>query len=213
MEDAPRRRAPWLALLLGAGGLGLIFAGGWHGVTTASPAAGTVTLVVSARALDAGSSLAAGDVEEVRVPGSAALSSLMHAAGEVVGRRLSVALPSGVPLSPALFAPAPTSPAGHRLVRLQLDAASVPPDATGGALVDVVAALSGPSGEAGRVVTVATGRIAAMSGNSPVLVTLDADAGAAARLIWAQTFAKALHLLVRDGADQQPPPDVTGLGP
>jgi hypothetical protein len=211
MEAVPRRRLPWLAVLLAAGGLALILAGGWGG--SGGRTGPGVTLVVAARPLDAGATVGRGDVTEVSVPASDSLSTLAHAAADVVGRRLSVALPSGAPLSGALLAPAASaSAAGHRLVRLQLDAGAVPPDAVAGALVDVVAAVSDAS-DGGRVVTVATARIVAVAGGSPSLVTLDADVGGAARLVWAQTFAKSLHLLVRaSGPDEQLPPDVAGLG-
>jgi pilus assembly protein CpaB len=213
VEAVPRRRLPWLAVLLAAGGLALILASGGGWGSSGGRSGPGVTLVVAARPLDAGATVGRGDVAEVSVPASESLSTLSHAAADVVGRRLSVALPSGAPLSGALLAPAASaSAAGHRLVRLQLDAAAVPPDAVVGALVDVVAAVSEGS-DGGRVVTVATARMLAIAGGSPNLVTLDADVGGAARLVWAQTFAKSLHLLVRtSGADDQLPPDVAGLG-
>ena len=201
-------------MLLALGGLALIVAGGWRGGGAGGARSGTpVTLVVASRALDAGATVGGGDVSEVAVPASDALSTLAHASADVVGRRLSVAVPSGAPLSSALLVSAPAASApGHRLVRLQLDAAAVPPDAVPGAVVDVVAAVSEAS-DGGRVFTVATARVAAVSGGSPNLVTLDADVGGAARLVWAQSFAKSLHLLVRTtGADEEPPPDVAGLG-
>jgi hypothetical protein len=111
-----------------------------------------------------------------------------------------------------LLSAVPPPEAGRRLVRLPFDATAVAPDVVAGALVDVVAAVpQGPDG--GRVALVATGRIVSVTGGSAPVVALDVDSAAAARLIWAQTFAKSLHLLARSSAaGDEPPLDVGGLG-
>jgi len=99
------------------------------------------------------------------------------------------------------------------LMRLPLDGASAPPDMHVGAVVDVLAAV--PDGAAGgRVVVVATARLAAVDGGTSPVATLEVDSAGAARLVWAQTFAKSLRVLVRGSAgDETAPPPVTGLGP
>jgi hypothetical protein len=143
---------------------------------------------------------------------SDALSGLAHDPADVVGRRLAVAVPLGSPLSGMLLSGVAPPAAGRRLVRLPMDANALAPDVVAGAVVDVVAAV--PLGsDGGRVVSVATARVASVSGVSGPVVTLDVDSAAAARVIWAQTFAKSLRLLVRSpAAEEQPPPDVSGLG-
>jgi hypothetical protein len=167
---------------------------------------------VATRSLDAGSVLAAGDVAEVQTGASDALGALAHSASEVVGRRLAVAVPSGAPLGAMLLAEGASVLAGHRLVRLPVDAAALPPDVGTGAVVDVLAAVVDPPG-GGHVVSVARARVVAVSDGASPVVTLDVDAAGASRVIWAQTFAKALRLLARSSAGDDPaPPDVAGLG-
>jgi hypothetical protein len=200
-----------VAVLLGLVGLGLVLGGGWRGGGL-TPSDRTVTLVVSARALEAGTTLTTGDLTEVGVPASGALSALAHSSVDVLGRKLVVAVASGTPLSAALVSSSLTAGVpGHRLVRLSLESAALPPDLVPGCVVDVVAAVAEPS-DGGRVVTVATAGVVTVAGGSPSVVTLDTDATGAARLVWSQTFAKSLRLLVRPSAADQPPPDVGGLG-
>jgi hypothetical protein len=167
---------------------------------------------VATRALDAGTVLAATDVTEVQAARSDALSALAHDLDGVVGRRLAVAVPSGAPLGAMLLVPSGVSAGvAHRLVRMPVDAAALTPDLVLGATLDVLAAVpDGPDG--GRVLSVAAGRLVAVTGGSSPAVTLDVEASAASRLLWAQTFAKSLRLLVRPGGDSAPPPDVSGLG-
>jgi hypothetical protein len=202
-------------VLLALAGLALVVAGGWRGTAVAgsgSGGEGSLTVVVATRALDAGTVLAPSDVTSRTAVPSDALSGLAHDPADVIGRRLAVAVPSGSPLSGMLLSSVAPPAAGRRLVRLPMDTNAVAPDVVAGAVVDVVAAL--PLGsDGGRVVAVATARIASVSGGSSPVVTLDVDSAAAARLIWAQTFAKSLRLLVRSpAAEEQPPPDVSGLG-
>src|SRR5207302_6689100 len=160
MEAGPRRRAPWMAVLLAVAGLALIVAGGWRGGAGGGPQSGaehTVSVVVAARALDAGTEVGASDVTAVAVAASDPLAGLAHAPGEVVGRRLAIAVPAGAPLGGMLLSVAAAPAAGRRLVRVPVDANALAPDVVAGALVDVVAAApQGPDG--GRVVSVATAR-------------------------------------------------------
>jgi hypothetical protein len=197
-----------VAVLLGAAGLALILGGA---VRSPAEVGAPVRLVVSARALDAGSVLGPGDVAEVQAGASDALGALAHSASDVVGRRLAVAVPSGAPLGAMLLADGASVPSGHRLVRVPVDAAALPPDVGAGAVVDVLAALVDPPG-GGRVVSVAHARVVAVSGGASPVVTLDLDGAGASRLIWAQTFAKSLRLLARSSAGDESPPDVAGLG-
>jgi len=214
MDAGRSRRAPLLAVLLALGGLGLILAGGWRGAASGETkgTAQTETLVVAARSLDAGTVLTADDVSEVRAPGATPLDGMAHASSDVVGRRLAVAVPPGAPLGTMVLSGVPVPAAGRRLVRLAVDSAALPPDVAPGTTVDVLAAvISGADG--GRVLEVASGRVVAATGGSSPVVTLDVDASGAARLFWAQTFAKSLRVLARGAdADERPPPDVPGLG-
>jgi Flp pilus assembly protein CpaB len=199
-------------VVLGFAGLVLILAGASPGGAPADVHAGAVvTVVVASHALDAGALIAAADVSQVRVREGEAVAALAHTPADVVGRRLAVAVPSGAPLAAMLLAPGGSSAvAGHRLVRLPVEASALPPDAAAGATVDVLAAL--PDGaEGGRVLGVATARVLGLTGAGAPVLTLDVDAAGASRLLWAQTFAKSLRLLVRPPGDQ-PPPDVGGLG-
>jgi hypothetical protein len=206
--DAPARRTPWLAVLLAVGGLGLILAGGWRGGASAG-SGGAVTVMVAARSLDAGAVLAPDDVRSEAVGGT--LAALAHVPAEVVGRRLAVAVPEGAPLGGMLLSDAGSVPAaGRRLVRLAVDASALAPDVVPDAVVDVVAAVAAGS-DGGRVLDVATARVVAVAGGTSPVVTLDVDSSGAARLFWAQTFAKSLRLLARS-AGSGDPPDVSGLG-
>jgi SAF domain len=205
-----RRRGAAAAVLLALLGLLLVLAGGWGGGRAAAGGA-TVSLVVAARPLDAGTVVQAADVEELRAAGADALANLAHAASDVVGRRLAVAVPAGLPLSGALLTDVPPLAAGRRLLRLAVDAASAPPDLAAGVEVEVLAGLPDGAGS-GRVVLVATARVVEVAGGSSPIVTLNADAAGAARLVWAQAFAKSLRLLVRGASGDAPPPDVAGLG-
>ncbi len=194
-------------------GLALLLSGWRRAAPPGQAASGEVALVLTARALDAGAVLTAADIQVVRAPGAEVLAGFAHALADVVGRRLAVAVPSGQALSGALLTDVPVVAAGHRLMRLPLDGASAPPDMHVGAVVDVLAAV--PDGAAGgRVVVVATARLAAVDGGTSPVATLEVDSAGAARLVWAQTFAKSLRVLVRGSAgDETAPPPVTGLGP
>jgi hypothetical protein len=198
---------------LALGGLALIVAAGWRGPSSPSASGGrSLTLIVAARALEAGAPVGAPDLSEVSAPASDALAGLAHSPADLVGRRLAVAVPAGTPLSSVVVAPAPPSTPGHRLVRLPLDGAVVPPDLSAGVVVDAVAAVAA-SADGGRVVTVATGRVVAVAAGTSTVVTLDTDVTGAARLVWAQAFAKSVHLLVRPSSgDEAAPPDVSGVG-
>jgi hypothetical protein len=117
----------------------------------------------------------------------------------------------------------PTAPQpGHRLVRLPVDAAALPPSLVADQLVDVVAAVVDPQSTGGRLMAVATGRVvsitppsadgAASSTPPTATLTLDLDVAGAQRLLWAESFAKALHVLARPpGDDAAAPAGVGGL--
>ena len=170
-----------------------------------------MAVVLTARAVPAGATLGADDLAVASLPvGSAAPAGLVHALGSAVGRRVAVGLPAGVPLLDAVLldddAPAP----GHRLVRIQLDQGLLPPGLQPGEVVDVVAAEAADQSAIGRLATVATGRVVALSGGT---LTVDVDVAAADRLLWAESFAKALRVLARPPVDDGvAPSDVDGLG-
>jgi len=214
VHEGPRRRSSFavgLALL----GLGLLAAGAWRGGGVRGPGsdlAATAPVVVAARALDAGTVLDASDLAAARVAWSGAVAGLARDASELLGRRLAVAVPAGLPLSASLLASVAPSVPGHRLVRLALDAATLPPGLLPGANVDVLAAV-GDAGGNGRVVTVATAELVDPGGGSSPVATLDVDSAGAARLLWAETFAKSVRLLVRASSGDSAPPDVGGVGP
>lgn len=185
------------------------------------------TVVALTHDLPAGELLTAADLRLLRVPSSAALASAIGDAGDAVGRRTRLGLPAGTLLSTALLAADVALPVGHRQVRVPVDAGALPPALQVGDVVDVLAAIP-DSGAGGRVVVVCTGSVLAVgvsgggsadagAGPSPTpgsaAVSLDVDAAGAARLLWAESFAKALHLLVRSAGDTTPPPDVAGLAP
>jgi hypothetical protein len=203
-----------VAVLLAIAGLGLILLGGWHSAPDGTSSGPALTVVVTARGLEPGAVLAVSDLVEARVPGADALAGLPHSATALVGRRVLSGVPSGTLVTDALLAAAHTLAPGHRLVRLPVDAAAVPPDLVSGALVDVLAAV--PTSEAadggGRVLTVASALVvSASSGGTTTTLTLDCEAAAAARLLWAQSFAKSLRVLARPASDAAAPPEVGGL--
>ena len=214
------------AVLLGVGGIVLVLAGA-SGAPVGRAVAGNAgvllrPVVVTARPVAVGTVLTAVDVT-LSAQGTSGLPGLLHSVAEAVGRRTAVALPAGVPLvGPVLLDAAATRP-GHRVVRLQLDASSLPPSLEADELIDVLASTAGQA-DGGRVATVATGRLLAMTadggaggGASPpqATLTLDVDTAGAERLLWAESFAKALHVLARPEGDDgaPPPPGLDGLGP
>jgi len=189
----------------------------------------TATVVAAARDLPAGELLTASDLQVLRVASSAAVASALGEVGEGVGRRTRVALPAGTLVSAALLAADPVVAAGHRRLRLAVDSDALPVAWQLGDVVDVLAAVPDSGAAGGRVVLVCTGSLVAIGpaagssgaetggGASPApassAVTLDVDAAGAARLLWAESFAKALHLLVRSPGDTSAPPDVSGATP
>ena len=213
------------AVLLGVAGIVLVLAGASGapmGRAVAGDAGALVRpMVVTARPVEAGTVLTAADVT-LSAQGNSGLSGLVRRVAEAVGRRAAVALPAGVPLvGPLLLDAAATRP-GHRVVRVQLDASSLPPSLEVDELVDVLAATAGQV-DGGRIATVATGRLLAVTGDADAgggasppqaTLTLDVDAAGAERLLWAESFAKALHVLARPEGDDgaPPPPGVDGLG-
>ena len=97
---------------------------------------------------------------------------------------------------------------GHRVVRLTLDAATLPPGLAIGEVADVVAAVGDPQSGDARVVPVASGVLVALGSS----LAIDVDQAGAERLLWAEAFAKALRVLARPPGDtSSPPAEVTGL--
>lgn len=205
--------------MLGLLGVALVLAGASRSTPSAA-SAGSVDVVLTAHQVPAGSLLTGADLTVATVPSVPAVEALIHGVAGVVGRRAAVALPAGAVLTDAaLLDPAAPQP-GHRLVRLQVDAASLPPDLRADQLVDVLAAVADGSAPSGRVALVATGRLVALAGApSPApsgaageAVTLDVDAAAAERLLWAESFAKALRVLSRPAADDASiPAEIDGV--
>jgi hypothetical protein len=201
-------------VLLALAGLTLVLIGGWHAAPGAASVAPAMTVVLTARALEPGAVVGPADVVEARLPGAGALAPPPHSAAALVGRRLLLGVPSGTLLSDAMLTGTPPLAPGHRLVRLPVDAGAVPPDLVSGSVVDVVAAVaSADSADAGgRVLTVASAPVVTVSaGGSTTTLTLDCDAAGAARLLWAQSFAKSMRVLVRPAGDTGAPPDIGGL--
>jgi len=107
---------------------------------------------------------------------------------------------------------APAVIPGHRLVRLAIDAGALPPGLGTDVTVDLLAAVADSSG-GGEVVDVASGRVVAVSPGASPLVTLDVEAVAAPRVLWAEAFAKWVRVLVRASPDDGAPlPDAGGPG-
>jgi Flp pilus assembly protein CpaB len=195
------------AVLLGV--LGLLLLGGSvatsRGSVGAASPAPMVNVVVTVRALQAGATLTDADVSVDRM---AVGSSFLNALREAVGRRAAVALPAGVPLVDAmLLDPAAPQP-GHRLVRISVDASSLPVAPVVGQLVDVVAAIANDQSGAGHLVIVTTAKVVAVAGGG---LTLDVDAVGAARLLWAESFAKSLRVLARPPGDDSTLPALDAL--
>lgn len=117
--------------------------------------------------------------------------------------------PAGHAVAVATGVPDATQP-GHRVVRVAIDAATLPPELQTGETVDVLAAVGDIQSGDARVVPVASGVLVAAG--SPLAV--DVDQAGAERLIWAEAFAKALRILVRPPGDtSSPAAGVSGLGP
>jgi len=196
-------------------GLALIFVGGWRGspVAGGTPAS-TTTLILAARALQAGSVVGASDVASVTVPAADALAGLTHWTTEVVGRRLLLPVPSGTPLHSSLLGQGLPVSSDHRLARLSLDTSWLAADVVAGVQVDVLAAVSSSDAAdgGGRVLTVATARVVGVSASgSSTTITLDCDAAGASRVLWAQTFAKAVRVLAHPSGGAATPSEVSGL--
>jgi hypothetical protein len=200
---------------LGLLGLALIVAGGWHGSSVAGVSAPpSTTVLVATRALEVGTVVAPPDVSALSVPAAGALAGLAHSLGEVLARRVVLAVPSGTLLQAAMLTAGPPVATGHRLARLTMDAASLAGDIAAGIDVDVLAAMSSSDAAdgGGRVVTVATARVVGLSTSGPSsTLTLDCDASAASRVLWAQTFAKAVRVLAHPSGGGPGLSEVNGL--
>jgi Flp pilus assembly protein CpaB len=211
-------------VLLGVAGLVLILAGATGAPASTATERGTTTVVITARAVAVGSVLAAADVVVASVPsGVSTLTGVLRTAGDAIGHRVAVALPAGVPLlGPLLLDPVASQP-GRRVVRVQIDPGALPPQLQAGQLVDVLASIADGQADGGRLVAVASGSLvslsagggeAAASSSTPpaATLTLDVDVAGAERLLWAESFAKSLHVLARPVGDGiGPPADVDTL--
>ncbi len=209
-EGSAGRASALAAVLLGVLGLVLVVAGTARpGTSQGSERAGN--LVVTARPIAAGAVLTSADLRMQPVPaGVSAVLGLLVSEGEAVGHRVVVALPTGTPLVAALLSAAEEASPGHRAVRLRVDAASVPPALHADQLVEVMAAVVDGPAASGRVVRVATGHVVSVAaasdgggqaGAAQSVVALDVDPMGAERLLWAQSFAKALSLLAVPAGD------------
>jgi len=153
----PHTRAPtrlrvrstlWrLRVALAALCLGAAAAAGVHALRP--PPAATVPVVVLARDVPAGSTLAAADVVVADVPPAAAPAGALTRAGDAHGRATAVDLPARQPLTPTLLADTTlTGPPGTVVVAVRLDDQAVAALLEPGLHLDLVAArLEGGAGE------------------------------------------------------------------
>ncbi|MEE6288616.1 SAF domain-containing protein [Georgenia sp. MJ173] len=101
----------------------VVLAGGVVTTELRPPPPATDHVLVLARDLPAGALLAAADVELVEVPAALAPARALHDPTEVVGGRLAVGLPAGLPITGQLLAGAglaAAAPAGHVVVPVRL---------------------------------------------------------------------------------------------
>ena len=184
----------------------------WGSQPAATPAA-PPPIVVAARPLVAGSVLAPADLE-LRAAGlEAGAPGVLRSPAGLSGRRLLVTVPGGTPVLVPMLGP-PLAPADRRTVVVAVDRAHLDPGLAVGAAVDVIAAVDGDH-HGGSVSAVATavvvsvtpaadppatsGPTAERAGGPAVAVALDCDAVQALRIVWAESFARGLRLLVRAG--------------
>lgn len=205
------------SLVLGGAGVVLLSLAGVHwgngGTPPSAAAQAQATILVAARQLDADARLSADDVEARVVPAATLPGSFVSAA-QVVGRRLLVTLPPGTPLLAPMLGPA-SGRAGSRTVVVVTDGDHIDPGIAPGAQVDVIAAVDG-DGHGGAVTPVAVAEVVrvAPAAGSPsrstadrsagsagaTAVTLDCDDASALRVVWAESYARSLRLLIRDPA-------------
>ena len=104
------------------------------------PPAATLAVVVAGRDIDAGTVLAAGDVDVRRFPVSVVPSEALDRAEAVVGRTVTAALSAGTPLTTRSLSRAESlAGAGERLVPFRLSDAALLSLVSVGDLVTVVA--------------------------------------------------------------------------
>lgn len=129
-----RRRLPWIfggvLLILGCA---LAF-----GVASLRTATGQDVLAVT-RSIPAGNVIEAGDLQVVKVPPTAGLTTVL-ASGEprMVGQLAAVPLVAGTLLAPDDLGRPPIGAAGHDVVAVALKAGAYPPSLGSGDQVDVV---------------------------------------------------------------------------
>jgi len=212
-------------LVLGAAGVILLSLAGarWGNTPAAAPVtAGTSWVLVAARSLPAGSVLVGGDAEAQRVGADAALPGSLRSPAQVAGRRLLVSVPAGAALLASMLGPLGPAP-GRRTVVIVVDADHVDPRLAAGSDADVIAAVDG-DGHSGSVSAVATARVVSLTAagdaatrstsehtTPSTAIALDCDSESALRIIWAESYARSVRVLVRDGDDGPPPSPVAGM--
>jgi hypothetical protein len=186
---------------MGVVGLLLLVAGG---TTAAAPRpsgvpAAAVTVLATVHPLAVGQVLKAADLVVQRVGSPDDLGDLARSPGDVVGRRVLVALPQGVLVERHDVADAAGDAGDGRVVRLQVDRGAAPAQLVSGQSVDVIAAVVDPQAPGGgRVEHLAVARIlSATPTGSLVTLVLGVDASAVDRLLWGQAFAKSLTIVAR----------------
>ncbi|GEL95016.1 hypothetical protein CCO02nite_16740 [Cellulomonas composti] len=145
------RAALWRGrFLVAAAALALATALGLQSLRAPAPA--TVSLLVAAHDLAAGTTLADSDVRVAHVPASAAVDAAFRDPAEVLGAGTAVPVPAGLPLVPGLLATAEVGgPAGTVVAAVRLSDPAVAALLAPGTRVDVLAATP-ETGESGVVV-------------------------------------------------------------
>jgi Flp pilus assembly protein CpaB len=157
---------------------------------------GTVRIVVSARALTAGSTLTRADLADLDVPADAAPAGARADLTSLIGRSTALDLPMGVPLVPELLGGALHGPPGTVVTVVPLDGPGTTALAGPGDRVDVVATVDGGgpgSVVAHRALVLPTvGR--ASTGSDGVLCPADHASQTAETLVLAVSTEEALAL-------------------
>ncbi|MFC4613635.1 SAF domain-containing protein [Cellulomonas algicola] len=182
-----RARPALLALTLAVAALGVVGA-------LRPPPPPTVELVVAARSLDAGATLADGDLTVRAVPVTVAPDDVPADADAVVGRVTAVDLATGTPLVPGvLVASDATGPPGTVVTAVRLADEAAAALLRPGMRVDVLAAT--PDEGDGRVVATRALVLPTPTEESPPdVVSFGADAGPAPPVLLAVTPDEARAL-------------------
>lgn len=130
----------------------------WAGLTAVRPERQpTVRVLVAARDLPPGTVLAAGDLRDVGLPPAAVPPAALRPGAGLAGQSVAVAVPAGVPITPAALSVGRLLPAGTEAVPVRLTDPGAAALLRAGDRVDVLAArgdpvapAAGPVGRAGE---------------------------------------------------------------